>query len=70
MRTLQSVLTGKAHEVYSSLPVEQSKDYVVVKSAILKVYEQVPEAYRQKIRSAKRQARQCSVEFSREKDSL
>ena len=63
MRTLmlQSVLTGKAQEVYSALPVEQSKDYTVVKLAILKAYEQVPEAYRQKFRSAKKtgQAELC-----------
>ena len=67
---LQSVLTGKAQEVYSALPVEQSKDYVVVKSAILKAYEQVPEAYPQKFRNAKRQDKQCYFEFSREKEIL
>ena len=72
MRTLllQSVLTGKAQEVYSALPVEQSKDYGVVKSAILKAYEQVPEAYRQRFRNAKKQDKQCFVEFSREKEIL
>lgn len=55
MRTLllQSVLTGKAQEVYSALPVEQSKNYTLVKSAILKAYEQVPEAYQQRFRKAK-----------------
>ena len=63
-------LTGKAQEVYSALPVEQSKNYAVVKSAILKAYEQVPEAYRQKFRNAKKQDRQSYVEFSREKEIL
>ena len=43
---LQSVLTGKAREVYSALSVEQSSQYDAVKSAILKAYELVPEAYR------------------------
>ena len=72
MRTLmlQSVLTGKAQEVYSALPFDQSKDYALVKSAILKAYEQVPEAYRQKFRNAKKQDRMGYVEFSREKEIL
>ena len=40
---LQSVLVGKAREVYSSMTVEQSAQYELVKSTILKAYE--PEAY-------------------------
>ena len=42
---LQSVLVGKAQEIYGSLSVEQSSDYEHVKEAILKAYELVPEAY-------------------------
>ena len=42
---LQSVLLGKAREVYSALSVDLSSDYDVVKAAILKAYELVPEAY-------------------------
>ena len=45
---LQSVLLGKAQEIYGSLSVEQSSNYEHVKEAILKAYELVPEAYRQK----------------------
>ena len=45
---LQIVLVGKAQEIYGSLSVEQSSDYEHVKEAILKAYELVPEAYRQK----------------------
>ena len=45
---LQSVLVGKAQEIYGSLSVEQSSNYEHVKEAILKAYELVPEAYRQK----------------------
>ena len=72
MRTLllQSVLTGKAQEVYSALPVEQSSDYKLVKAAILKAYEQVPEAYRQKFRTKKKTESQSYIEFSRDKENL
>ena len=45
---LQCVLVGKAQEIYASVPLEQSVDYEVVKAAILKAYELVPEAYRQR----------------------
>ena len=43
---LQSVLLGKAREVYSALSVDQRSDYNVVKTTILKAYELVPEAHR------------------------
>ena len=46
---LQNVLVGKAQEIYGSLSVEQSSNYENVKEAILKAYELVPEAYRQKV---------------------
>ena len=36
---LQSVLVGKAQEIYRSLSVEQSSNYEHVKEAILKAYE-------------------------------
>ena len=48
---LQSSLVGKAREVYSALSIDNSAQYDVVKSAILKAYEFVPEAYRQKFRN-------------------
>jgi len=32
---LQSVFVGKAHEIYSALPVEQSSQYQLVKEAVL-----------------------------------
>ena len=48
---LQSVLVGKAQEIYGSLSVEQSSNYEHVKEAILKAYQLVPEAYRQKFRN-------------------
>ena len=45
---LQSVLKGKAQEAYTALPISECVDYNCVKNAILKAYELVPEAYRQK----------------------
>ena len=48
---LQSVVIGKAREIYTQLPLDQSSDYDTVKNLILKAYELVPEAYRQKFRN-------------------
>lgn len=42
---LQCVLTGRAQEVYSSLPVSDCNNYDLLKAAVLKSYELVPEAY-------------------------
>ena len=67
---LQSVLKGKASEVYLALKPDQSSDYQIVKETILKAYELVPEAYRQKIRKFKKEADKTNVEFAREKERL
>ena len=67
---LQSVFVGKAHEIYSALPVKHSARYHVVKDAVLKAYEQVPEAYRQKFRSSTKDDKQTYVEFACEKERL
>ncbi|VDI18649.1 Hypothetical predicted protein [Mytilus galloprovincialis] len=67
---LQSVFEGKAAEIYSALPSEKSSDYDTVKQEILKAYELVPEAYRQKFRSYKKFDSQTYVEFAREKEDL
>ena len=67
---LQSVLVGKAHEIYGSLSVEQSSNYEHVKEAILKAYELVPEAYRQKFRNYLKYNSKIHVEFAREKENL
>lgn len=48
---LQCRLTGKAQEACSSLSIEDSLVYEMVKNVILRVYELVPEAYRQRFRS-------------------
>lgn len=65
---LQSVLTGKAAEVYSALGVVEISDNEHVKFVILRAYELVPEAYRQKFRKYKKFDNQTFVEFSREKE--
>ena len=41
---LQSVVIGKALEIYTQLSLKQSSDYDKVKECILKAYESVPEA--------------------------
>ena len=60
---LQGVPLGKAREAYSALSVDHSSDYDV-KSAILKAYKLVPEAYRQKFRTNKKNESQTYMEFS------
>ena len=67
---LLSVLVGKAQEIYGSLSVEQSSNYEHVKEAILKAYELVPEAYRQKFRNYLKYDSKTHVEFAREKENL
>ena len=67
---LQSVLVGKAQEIYGSLSIEQSSNYEHVKEAILKAYELVPEAYRQKFRNYLKYDSKTHVEFAREKENL
>ena len=65
---LQSVLKGKAQEAYTALPISECVDYNCVKNAILKAYELVPEAYRQKFRNYRKQESQTHVEFAHEKE--
>ena len=67
---LQSVIIGKAREIYTQLTVEQSSSYDTVKELILKAYELVPEAYRQKFRNYKKENEQTHVEFARTKEQL
>ena len=64
------VLIGKAREIYIQLGVEQSHHYETVKELILKGYELVPEACRQKFRNCKKDSYQTHVEFARNKEQL
>ena len=67
---LQAVLTGKAQVTYSSLSAEDSASYDKVKQAILKAYELVPEAYRQKFRDLRKSQGQTYMEFAKQKERL
>lgn len=63
---LQCVFTGKAQEVYSSMSATECMVYTKVKDAVLKAYELVAEAYRQRFRSWKKMGKQTYVEFARD----
>ena len=63
---LQSVLSGKAQEAYSSLTVEDSSSYTKIKAAVLRAYELVPEANRQHFRSWEQKNGQTYAEFVRD----
>ena len=67
---LQCKMHGKAQDAMGALPVEDSLNYETVKMAILRAYELVPEAYRQKFRGHKKTSAQTYVEFAREKGTL
>ena len=67
---LQSVVIGKAREIYTQLSLEQSSDYDKVKELILKAYELVPEVFRQKFRNCRKENDQTHVEFARTKEQL
>ena len=65
---LQSVLKGKAQQAYSALSLEATADYYTVKETILRAYELVPEAYRQKFRNLRKNESQNYVEFAHDKE--
>lgn len=68
---LQYKLCGKAQEVISSLSTKEIIDYDKLKEAVLRAYELVPEAYRQKLRTSRKPSEaQTYVEFAREKSGL
>ena len=65
---LQSVIKGKAQQVYTALSEQQSTQYDVVKASILRAYDLIPEAYRKKFRILRKADGQTNVEFAREKE--
>ena len=67
---IQCKLNGKAQEAIATLSVEDSMKYEIVKATILRAYELVPEAYRQKFRQHWKSSDKTFVEFSREKEAL
>ncbi len=60
---------GKAQEVCAVLPIEQSLDYDVVKAAVVRTNELVPEAYRLRFQGTSKTAKQ-TFELAREKRTL
>ena len=67
---MQSVLVGKAQEIYGSLSVEPSYNYEHVKEAVIKAYDLVQEAHRLKFRNYLKYDSKTHVEFAREKENL
>ena len=65
---LQSVLSGKAQKAYAALSAEDCADYDIVKAAILKNDELVPEAYRQRFRGHKKGEGQSYLKFIKNKE--
>lgn len=67
---LQSNLVGKAQEVCAAMPIEDSLNYDLVKTAVLRAYELVPEAYRQKFRGYGKSDKHTFLEFARDKRNM
>jgi hypothetical protein len=63
-------LIEKAIEIHGPLDLGKRSDYEVVAKAILKAYELVPEAYRQKLRNCIKQDDQIYFEFASKKELL
>ncbi|XP_066940415.1 uncharacterized protein [Macrobrachium rosenbergii] len=64
---IQSKLIGRAQKVYVTLDESLSSDYDNVKAIVLKAYELVPEAYRQRFRNLQKDREQTFyLEFARE----
>ncbi len=61
---------GKAQEVCTSLSIDESLNYDIVKATVLRAYELVPEAYRRKFRSCEKSANQKYFKLAREKSVL
>lgn len=67
---LQSVLTSKVQKVHSLLPADDCQDFDKVKASVLKAYELVPEAYRQKFCKLRKPKNLTYMEFAWERDAL
>lgn len=61
---LQYILTGTAQEAYSSLSFADSQKYSVIKSAVLKAFKLVHEAYRQHSQTWRKGNKQTHLEFA------
>ena len=63
---LQTVLVGRGQKAFVALPSAERKVYTCVKDAVLRSYELIPEAYRQRFRSWKKADRQTYGELARD----
>ncbi|XP_073672376.1 uncharacterized protein [Paramisgurnus dabryanus] len=63
---LQATLIGRAQKAFVALPSSEKKIYRCVKTAVLKCYELIPEAYRQRFRSWKKSDKQTYAEWARD----
>lgn len=61
---IQTVLIGKGALVYANLPVEESKDYELVKTTIMAAYELTVQGYRQQFRKLQKLSGKTYVEFA------
>lgn len=66
---LQTVLVGRAQEAFVALTSADRKSYDAVKQAVLKCYELVPEAYRQRFRNWRKSEKQTHAEVARDLSS-
>ncbi|KAK0153503.1 Retrovirus-related Pol polyprotein from transposon 412 [Merluccius polli] len=67
---LQTVLVGRAQEAFVALTPADRKVYDIVKQAVLKCYELIPEAYRQRFRDWRKGEEQTHTEVARELSSF
>ena len=61
---LAAVLTGKAREAFTRMPVEDTGDFSKLKNAILMAYDLTPEAYRIRFRSVRKQKDETHQQYS------
>ncbi|KAK0131510.1 hypothetical protein N1851_033764 [Merluccius polli] len=67
---LQTVLVGRVQEAFVALTPADRKVYDIVKQAVLKCYELIPEAYRQRFRDWRKGEEQTHTEVARELSSF
>ena len=67
---LAKALTGRAQDVYTTLSLDQARNYQEVKAAVLDAYRQVPEAYRVQFRNCRKADTQTYVEHAQRKSRL
>jgi hypothetical protein len=61
---LGSLLTGKAVDIYTSLPPETTADYQLLKKALLRGYSKTPASYRNDFRTAKIKSGETYEQFA------